>query len=141
MSNIVNMDRDMFWADNTALVSAVGGDLASASLNVGNSGAVGQRFAAGQSDAFTITVGSDLDVSSFGVLILAPPEGDICPYRFKGSIVNDAGNRSVFGYGYLAGGTGTSVDQVHLISCSEFVDEVVAIPPLSDVDDNFGDPL
>ncbi len=141
MTNLVNLDRDMYWSNYADPVAFSGGDLAAAALVVGNSGAVGQRVSAARSTGVTVSAASGLSCSSFGVLMLPPPDGDRVPYRVKGAFLNNSSNPVAWGYGLLDGGTGSSVVLHTVFSAGYSCDEIVLIEPLADSHPNFGDPL
>jgi len=137
MTNIVNFERDMFFTSRIGLVSAVGTTFSTSSaLSAANDGIVGQRFSSFQG-SLTTTVGTGASAFAVGCLILAAPDGDAVPYRFKGSC-NSSGAVS-WCYGYRS--SGNSVKFAACVGFGSQCDELVYIPPLDSGDADYGNPV
>lgn len=137
MSNLINLERDMFWTDASAGVAWQTTNIAANPMAVGNSGVVAQRLAFVQSLSETFTVGAYPAAGAVGALILPPPDGDSVPYRFKGSAAS--AERVIWGYGYRSGTTVVNVPK--LVAVGPVLDECVVVRPLDVADPNYGFPL
>lgn len=138
MSNIVNLDRDMFWLSGLAPVASVTSSIDNPTASVGNNGIVGQRHSGVACVPASRGASATDEASTFGCLILPPPDGDVVPYRVKGAAVSQDYMIS-WHVGYFTGGTGIAARDI--LSSGQVIDDVFAIRPLQSGDPNFGFPL
>jgi len=135
MSQLINIERDMFWANtDAALAPTVAAVTADASVNT--SGTVAQRVNSFMSTRFPLTTAGT--VNCVGCLILPPADGDVTPYRFIGSYAGRFDIGVAWGYGWFDSGT---ADDFRIFDQSNKADSIVAIPPLDSTDPNYGRPL
>jgi len=137
MTNIVNLERDMSWVRALAATTPVGGTNYGATPSAVGSGAtVEQRVNSFFAEPYVI--GTSAQAMNVGCLILPPAEGDVTPYRFKGSAMCSTDNIIAWSYGWYA--SSQVQDQVLLATGNE-CDIVAAIAPLDTGDPLYGRPL
>jgi hypothetical protein len=116
MTNLVNLQRDQLWLDNTLgsiTFPSIGG-------NANSDGIVYNDIAYGQ-----INSNSGSVVGYVGVMI-QQPDGENTPYRVK-IHHNGAADRVAIGYATTQTGTNDSLTQVRIIPNDGIFDEVVNI--------------
>jgi len=134
MTNIVNLERDMFWSSDGVDTLPVSNGWGTSPFPVGAPAAVGERVSRMQTSFFNGASGSSINAA--GCLILPPPDGDSVPYRVLGGNVSTL--PTVWAFGYFASG---SVLGRRIFGAGLSIDRVVVVDPLDSSDPNYGKPL
>jgi hypothetical protein len=140
MTHLHNFERDLFWTDYSAVVASVTASIDSETINVANSGVVGQRHSFAGCDPVNRTATDVTDGSTFGALILPPNEDDTIPYRVKG-YAQPGGAACTWMVGFFEGLGGVRCQRCRVIGSGPILDEVVCMRSVVSSDPNFGDPL
>jgi hypothetical protein len=127
MSNIINIERDMFWGAPGSFVTPVSNALNDFSPDVGVSAAVGERISGAFSGPISMTASAG-DTLNMGALILPSLENEYVPYRFKGYA--STSERVLWRYGFWDSST-PQADVCYLVGEGNEIDECIAIagPP------------
>lgn len=134
MSNITNLNRDMWWPSSVVELAPVAGAFVPTLTTVARDAAVGQFSNAVSTPVFTVTASTNFD--KVGTLLLGTIAGDNVPYRVHGDYQGPNICRWVYGFD-----NGTNAVGCRVFGVGNYCDRVVSVPPLASGDPGFGFPI
>lgn len=138
MTNLINLERDMFWSNifNRRSWSAGNQWMANNCL-VGGAGNVEQTHNGWSS----VPDKDETLAKSVGCAMIGPLEDDWTPFRVKGG---GTGVETAFGYGYADGGWSQGDDTIsacRFFAVGRHIDEIVVVPPIAEGEAHHGSPI